>query len=159
SIGRTVQVAHLACVAAIEPLAKKMQLGVIAHRRDAAGVEAEIASLGFDLSGGHVARLKPRATSDSRRLAHVRSARLQPSDHDFTNCRRTYGRMPPCVNATSSSGVSMRTVASNATAFPSSPTVRTVTVPRGLSPLAMPVSSYRSRPVNPSEAAVAPDGN
>ena len=73
-----------------------------------------------------------------------------------TSCRSTYGRMPPCRNATSSSGVSMRASAWNSIALSPSPIARTVMRPPGRSPCAMPVSSYRSRPVSPSDAAVAP---
>ena len=49
-----------------------------------------------------------------------------------TSCRSTYGRMPPCRNATSSSGVSIRAIACElAASCRPSPVARTVTSPPG----------------------------
>src|SRR6266540_3785009 len=47
-----------------------------------------------------------------------------------TSCRSTYGRMPPCRNATSSSGVSMRAIAWNSTIDPPSRAARLQTLRR-----------------------------
>jgi hypothetical protein len=55
-----------------------------------------------------------------------------------TSCRSTYGRMPPLRYATSSSGVSMRTLAVNSLTTPSALVARTVTCPACVSVSPMP---------------------
>ncbi len=58
-----------------------------------------------------------------------------------TSCRSTYGRIPPCRNAASSSGVSMRHTASNRRVVPSSAVATTVTRPRAASAAPAPSKS------------------
>ena len=87
---------HVAGVASRQPLADAAGLGQCLGRGHAAQVEAE----------------RPRALPDGLGGEHYAG----PAP---TNCRSTYGRIPPALNAPSSSGVSIRAVAVNDTARPS----------------------------------------
>ena len=67
--------------------------------------------------------------------------------------------MPPWLNATYSSGVSMRTLVVNPRAVPSSAVAVTASVPRGTMPPLTPMIVISSRPVSPSEATLSPGRN
>ena len=79
-VGGTVQIGHLAGVAAIEPLAEERQLGMRGGGRDAAGVETE--------RRAHCALMLTRAAIVHAHRGHQRS--FCP-----TSWRSTYGRIPP----------------------------------------------------------------
>ena len=76
------------------------------------------------------------------------------TDSSCTSCRSTYGRMPPCENATSSSGVSMRAMTVNVLVEPSSARAVTVISPRGFSAAPAPANENTSRPVRPMRRRV-----
>ena len=88
------------------------------------------------------------------RSARLRLDGLRPSTHlrrrstPPTSCRSTYGRMPPCRNAASSSGVSMRASALKRTGAPSGRRASTAISPRAAGRSAMPVT--RERLLGPS---------
>ena len=65
TLGRAVQVRHLAGVPAIEPLAKEFQLGMRRRGCYPAGVKAESKSVGFDVRGAHV-RARGQRANDQR---------------------------------------------------------------------------------------------
>ena len=132
------QVVHLAGIAAIQPLAEE-QLGscggAMPHGRRDRRTRSKPAA----------ARLAPdvhrsprvRAAALARRASlHGALSRRRGAQASRPAAARTYGRMPPWRNATSSSGVSMRAVAVMSWTVPSAQVTRTVTTPRGCSVVA-----------------------
>src|SRR5687767_9782166 len=129
-VRRAVHPCHGGRVATLEPLRKERELRIALGARNAAEIESELPRTRLDRFGSN------------QLLA--------------TNCRTTYGRMPPWRKATSSSGVSMRTVTLNSSCDPPAPVATTFTLPRGFKPSATPRRLNSSVPVSFSSAAVCP---
>src|SRR5579871_6894556 len=145
------QVRHVSGVPAVEPLAEVFQLGMVGHGGDAAEIEAKLARLRFDVGRSHRGH-RQRITNS---LLHTPSWKARDR-YLATSCRRTYGRMPPCLNATSSSGVSMRTTTLNSLDRPLPSPACTAIVAPGFSPSATPAMVKTSRPLRPRDDADCP---
>src|SRR5262249_2597642 len=112
TISGPIEVCHVAGVSAVQPLSEERQLLMIRSRRDAAEVETELESLRLDPGCGY--RNHRLSITKARARVLLRAFVMKEGRVYFaTSCRNTYGRMPPCLNATSSSGVSMRAITPN----------------------------------------------